>query len=503
MAAWLGARLLAGVGAAPVTREASGPLTQLSHETGLMLAETVTGHRVAVQGRRGVSVSIYADSAFGHAVHELVAHHVHPGCGDDRLVLALGRDAKGPARTDLRDYLEAIRHADAGADLVWLPLRTASRRVGAVFLGHAERSWREITGAAPTTEQLRRFAERLTVLVRDVDPDGRHAIEARCILRQLVRDPGQVDAAWDALVEALARLGEQRAACDRRTLQRRLIGAGVELETPPDFRRDVARLARVTTAARATLERRGLTIPSPTGPVALSRSVTDVVEDRLTQGATLITGEAGVGKTVVLAHLLDRVARAGVPVLALSAVTTPANSPTQLMRQLGIGEDLQACLMQWDPQRPGVLAVDALHEADEAQTKTWCSVMATASQAGWGVVAADRLSHLRHAPGLRSLFPARAGPGAGGGLPELADTHHVHVGGLTDAELAELTSAAPQFGALLDDPSSGLVEVLRTPFNLRLAGELLQTDIDERSLRGIRGRLDLLQQYSTWVATVA
>lgn len=501
LAAWLGSRLLAGIGAPPLTVYGSGRLTRLAYETGLVLAETAAGSRTAVEGRRTLQVSPLADTAFARTTHALVAHHLGQGRRGDRLVLALGPDAKQPVRTHLPEFVDAVRGAAPGASTARLSLRAEPRRVGAVFMKHAAAAWREVSGTTPAEEDLRRLVERVVVLERDVDPDGAQAVEAKSLLHQLVRDAGQVDAAWDALVRLFADLAQQGGGCDRRDLQQGLIAAGVELETAPDFRRDVTRLSRVTAATWATLEGRGLTIPSQSGPVTLRRAVTDTLERRLAQASTLVLGEAGVGKTVVLAHLLNRLRDAGVPVLALDAETTPADSLEHLRRHLGTTNELAACLTQWDPQRPGVLAVDTLHAADERQIDTWHSVLATASQAGWRVVAVDRTAHLRQGASLRALFPAGSASGRDDTLSEFGDVNHVGVSGLTDAELAELTTTAPDFQPLFDDPPYGLVEVLRTPFNLRLAGELLQAGIDDRSLRSIQSRLELLQQYSTWVRT--
>lgn len=501
LAAWLGTRLLAGIGAPPLTVYGSGRLNRLSYETGLLLAETAAGGRTAVEARRTLQVSPFADTAFAYTAHALVTHHLEPGRREDRLVVALGPEANQPVRTQLPEFLEAVRRAAPGASTARLSLRADPRRVGAVFMKHTAQAWREVSGATPTDDDLRRLVERVVVLERDVYGEGAQAVEARSLLHQLVRDTGQVEAAWDALVEIFAGLAQERGGCDRRGLQERLIAAGVELRTAPDFRRDVTRLSRVTAATWATLEERRLTLPSQNGPVTLPRAATDALERRLARASTLVLGEAGVGKTVVLAHLLNRLREADVPVLALDAETTPANSLEQLQRHLGTTNNLAACLTQWDPQRPGVLAVDALHAADEGQTRAWHSLLATASQAGWRVVVADRVAHLRHEGGLRALFPAASASGRDHTLPEFADLNHVAVTGLTDAELVELTATAPDFQPLFDDPPSGLVDVLRTPFNLRLVGELLQAGIDDRSLRSIRGRLELLQQYSTWVRT--
>lgn len=501
VAAWLGTRLLAGIGAPPLTVYGSGHLTRLSYETGLALAETATGARTAVEARRTLQVSPAPDTAFAHTAHALVAHHLAPERQDDRLVLALGPEAKQPVRTQLPEFLEAVRRSAPGTSRAGLPLRADPRRVGAVFMKHVGRAWHEVSGTTPGDDDLRRLVERIVTLERDVDGDGAQATEARSLLHQLIRDPAQVDAAWDALERIFAELAQQRGECDRRGLQERLIAAGVELETAPDFRRDVARLARVSAATWSTLEERKLTVPSQTDPVTIQRSVTDTLERRLAQASTLVLGEAGVGKTVVLAHLLDRLRDARVPVLALNAETTPANSLEQLYHHLGNTNDLAACLTQWDPQRPGVVAVDALHTADEGPMGAWHSLLATASKAGWRLVAVDRVAHQRRDSGLRALFPSVSDSGRDHTLSEFPDLNHVGVTGLTDAELAELTAAAPEFQPLFDDPTSELVEILRTPFNLRLVGELLQAGIDERSLRSIRNRLELLQQYSTWVKT--
>lgn len=501
VAAWLGVRLLAGSGTPPGKGPNGGRLTRMSYETGLLVVESAT-RGIAIHAQRSLQVSEHPRGGFARAVQQLVAHHLGAGHEDHHLVLALSPAAKRPVREHLPRFVDAVRHSATALSTGDASLPAGPARAGHTLRHHADEAWRKSARTAPSETDLRNLFDRLTIVVVDLEDEGIHVREAQSLLRNhLVSQPAKGEAAWDALVGVFAQLALERGACDRLALQSLVTAAGVELQTPPDYHDDVVRLSAVTRATLAALEDGGLTVPSSNGPVMVERPVMAVLEQRLARRSVLVTGESGVGKSVVLHHAIRRCVDQHIPVLALTAATVRAQTLSQLTNELGLDNELVDCFPQWAPQRSGVLVIDNLgsEEAGE-QIRLWTSVIAGAKDAGWHVAAAVRARDLGHVGGLRALFPPAFSRANGHTLAEFADVHHVYVDGFTDEEMTDLATGAAEFRRLLAEATPEFLGLLRIPFNLRLAGELLQAGIDDRTLRTIRSRLELLQHYYTWVA---
>ena len=77
--------------------------------------------------------------------------------------------------------------------------------------------------------------------------------------------------------------------------------------------------------------------------------------------------------------------------------------------------------------------------------------------------------------------------------PELAGVRHLLVGDLTGEELDVLRAASPRLAGLLDEASPRLRELLANPFNLDLAGQLL--DDGDASILQVHTRAELLAEY--------
>jgi hypothetical protein len=97
---------------------------------------------------------------------------------------------------------------------------------------------------------------------------------------------------------------------------------------------------------------------------------------------------------------------------------------------------------------------------------------------------------LHYSPGWQSIF---AGPPAST-APEsrdsqLANVRHVLVGDLTDQELEALPRLSLRLAEFLTEADPRLRELLRNPFNLSLAADLLATGQGLPSLAKVRSQL--------------
>ncbi len=485
VAAWFAVRVLAGAAAPPVLSLWTGNLDRVDCETGEPVDDIrvgpVQGAPLAVQAKRMIELSSKAGGELANTIAQFVSHHLLDGHGEDRLVLATSQDASGQVRKVLSAVLDRLRKVGAGKKPGDLRLNGKERDAHTVIVGHVDRVWAAHTGRPPNAEQRRRFLRQCHVLVLDVEPDCGEEREARQLLRTaVVADPRRADSAWQELVGHCARLAAAGSGADQLQLQEVLTSRGVGLQTVMDYRQDVARLAAATENSLRSLEVSLTSIPAPGQLIALRRSSVGAFAERARRESFLVIGDPGIGKTVAL-HDLARAA-GHTPMLFLPVGSTAAASEGELRNELGLQHNLIEVLRQWSPGGGGLLVIDALDAArNDPQADLWRSIIdvVRGRLPEWRVVASVRSWDLRHSPRLKAQFPGEA----------------VHLRELEESELAQAAAAWPDLGALLQTAPPDLRYLLRNPFNLRLAAELLLSGATIGELQQVRDQLELLCLY--------
>ncbi|MFH9044541.1 hypothetical protein ACH4FA_35170 [Streptomyces sp. NPDC017966] len=490
VAAWLAVTAVAASASPGIQGLWTGTVERIACETGEPVDDcrvhTSDGQTLALQAKRSITLSQSEESELGKTVAQFVQQHLMPGHEQDRLVLVTSRDASKPVRKDLAEVLDRLRDVPAEQGVTSLVFNGDQTDAYNKFIAHAMREWAKQRGGMPSAAELRTFLACCHVWVLDVEQGGLEEREALRTLRaSVIIDPGQADAAWHVLLSACAQLAINHSGADMGQLQQALSSAGIALATIRDFTLDVQCLVRST---QDTLDQLGhglTTIPTPQGPVAIARTVTGIGA-MPQESSVLVAGEPGAGKTVVMHELAREAIAAGRPVLFLSVAGVDARSPGMLQTELNLQHPLVDVLEQWQPGSTGLLAIDALDAARvDASTELWRSIIADVNRRlpNWQVVASIRTWDLQHSPQLRALFPD--GP--------------VQVGDLTDEEVAQVTNVFPALRDLLSQASDQQRQLMRNPFNLRLAAELL-LDGAAAQLRTVDSRLDLLERY--WEARV-
>ncbi len=486
-AAWFATRILARNAAPPAPPMWTSALRRIECETGEPVDDSKlvqdVGPPVVVQCKRTIDLSVGVDSELAKTVGQFVEHHQLDGHSNDTMLLVTSSQASGRVRNTLRSVLDRIREAALTTDVADLSFNEEEKRAHMVFVGHLDRAWRDKTGTTPTGIERRALLRRCHVFVLDVDPGGSHETDARQLLRSVVvADPSFGDAAWAALIERCARLAADRSGADFEQLQQHVLTRGIRLRTVLDYHEDVARLEAAADMALLELETGLVTIPAPEGAIQLTRqSVDDMVREGAA-GPLLVVGDPGVGKTVALHHLARHEIAAGRPVFFVSAGSMASTSLGELRNELGLEHELPEVLAQWSPGVAKLVIIDALDAArNDPQADLWRKFIdfVNTQLPEWHVVASVRTWDLQHSPRLRAQFP-----GAPGRLAEL-----------DDVELDLAVSSWPELAELLDSAPSDFRQLLRNPFNLRLAAELLLAGTGINELREIRDRLGLLDRY--------
>ena len=188
-------------------------------------------------------------------------------------------------------------------------------------------------------------------------------------------------------------------------------------------------------------------------------------------------------------------------VVLLAAQHPPFSSLGSLRDELQLDRDVVDVLANWPGQQRAVLLVDALDAArtDESAQALRTLIREVQRCAGrWSVIATIREYDARYSSELDAIF---RGTPPDGPTPPIGGRHfsrirHVVIGRLTDDELRQVgETGAESLAALISSAPEAVTELLRVPFNLWLAAELLNGGAEPQAIRSAGSQLALLDLY--------
>jgi hypothetical protein len=488
-----------GLWSAPIAIdcEPSRPVDDLTVQTHLASAH--------VQAKRSANLSDRLSASFASAIGQFVSHF-HESFDPDRDLLVLAvQEASGPLRLALGKVLKRAQTLPEGSPLSDLAKTRSERQALRKILGLLGQLWRQEAGQAPTDGEIRRLLGSTRLAQLHLDDDGAEEREAQRILRTVVlQDAAQGKAAWEILVAECLQLTATRGSADRRAFVRMLEGAGIHLRAPRSFEEDIRRLREHSGRMLVRLERFARTGQGE-APFTVTRPHTDAIRQAAAAGHLLVTGEPGSGKTGCTVAFLQGWLADGHDAVVLSAQETGAASLGLLRGELGLLHDLAVVLRNWPGEGAGILAIDGLDAArgESAQRAlTQLTEEVVRDPGRWRVVASIREFDLRYSTDFRRLFQGSPVEGPSAPLPDpaLLEVRHLVVGPFSDEELEQVEGASPELGRLLALSFPDLRELLRNPFNLSLAADLLSAGVTPEQVKLFRTQTDLLERY--WQARV-
>jgi hypothetical protein len=413
----------------------------------------------------------------------------------DRLVLLVGPGSSASIREHLPSALAKLKTvANRMVDTALLNGR--ERKAYSVARHHIERSWEGVTGTELSDDDLWHLLSMVRVHVLDVDAGGLAELEAKDLLRMAVlSDPESAGVAWNTLVQACAGLARDRQGADRAVLQKTLLNAGLHLQSTRSYHNDIQRLEQYSRRSVAIL--RDLSrICVGEREVKIHRPSTVALRDAAEEGSLLVVGEPGAGKSGALHDLALVLHEDGHDVVFLAVDRLEARSFGALGREIGVSYALPDILANWHSPQPAFLIIDALDAArSDRSVQAYRDLISELVRAGgrWRVIASIRKFDLRYSTRLRQLFSGA--PPTEYRDVEFPTVRHIDIPTLQPEELGQVQEQSEELSELVRMAEPGLQELLRIPFNLRLAGELLGEGITVEELTPIRTQIDLLDRY--------
>lgn len=474
-----------------------------------VMATTELGGRCFINAKTSVQVSDRSTGALASAFHQFVRIMIEARKGGDsewqapldaakdRLILVCERTGSGPLSRSA-NLFKRIAARPKGTARGKVANTQDDKRLLKVVEKLVGRSWKAETGQRPTTAEV----DELLSLVRAVALDAPHDLKggSTAFLRAVVQDHTKAAAAWTSLVRHCTELAEHRGVVDRSGLVEALRKNGVHVGHSARMAEDVRVLERETATTLQRLERSAILRGAPDAGIpatTLKRACVDALVQHARTGSFLVTGSAGAGKSGALYLAALALQREGHPVIVLAVDRFGVSSIHELRLELGLQNQIVDVLRAWSSEKPGVLLIDAMDATRGDAAERTFRELATAvrsSLPNWHVVASVRSFDLRYGFELRDAFRGKplAPPFS---EAEFGDVAHLHVPRLSDDELASLKDSSPPLWRAYERASPHLKDVLRSPYNLHLLGEILGSEGQEADLSTIETEVQLLDRH--------
>jgi hypothetical protein len=210
------------------------------------------------------------------------------------------------------------------------------------------------------------------------------------------------------------------------------------------------------------------------------------------ENSVLITGSPGIGKSWLVAQLVKTCKKQGRSSLSLIAEDYPVSSLEELHLALRFKTDVISFLRSL-PGAP-VLIIDGLDSlrSDPSQ-RTFRELIRrlTREVPKCSIIASIRTFDLRQSQEFQKLFFSSETFKA---KPFL----EVPVPVLSDEELSAVVSQVSALRSLLQNATGEFRQLLRNPFNLRLASDLSEAGTSSDELSGFHSQVQLLTKYWNW-----
>ncbi len=511
--AWLATKMLAERAGDPIAPR--GKITYIRPESGAavddILVGTEGGRWGFIQVKRTISLSPLENSDLASVVDELVrqinlpaeaekrpwSRALNPAC--DRILLVTSSESPATLRIHLRTALRRASglHPEQSRGEAAIPQEEV-KALG-IFLAHLHREWLKTTGVTPTNADIRNLLNLFDIEELDVAEGERDERESKRDLQSLVLiEPSQEHQAWTALVAYCAKMADERTGFDLAKLRMALREDRIELRAVPSFAADIAALRQYTETTLGLLKKLSR-IEMGGQPLKVERQAVTSLVQLADEVSTVVTGLPGAGKSGVIHDTARSLLDSGRDVICFAVDLLELSSLSKLQEDVGLKHPVIEVIKAWDGEKKGVILIDALDAArGEAAADTILNLIELLKQEKrWNISASVRKWDLRNSPSLRDAFRYKhhVSPSGFDSDPEFGDVNHLSVPVFSMKELDHVCAQSNPLQGLRNAASATMLELLRVPFNLRLAADMLDHGMVPAEFLPLRDQVGLLQAY--------
>ena len=202
----------------------------------------------------------------------------------------------------------------------------------------------------------------------------------------------------------------------------------------------------------------------------------------------VLTGSPGVGKTWTIGQIIRRCKQESRKFLSLAAEDFEVDSIDELKQSIGFKADFFSVLASFGPE--SLLIIDGLDalRGESSQKAFRDLIRSVVDQVpNCAIVVTIRTFDLQQSPELQELFFD---------VRNVRRFESITVAPFSDVDLSVAASQIPRLDSVLQEsPQNEIRELLRNPFNLRLAVDLLEGGAGVEELSTIHSQVQLLQKY--------
>lgn len=473
-----------------------------------IMAGTSAHGLIFIQAKKTLNLSTGTDSALASVVDQCVRQFIStrnkpkgPRLWDreidptrDRFVIVTSPDSSKAVISDAGKLLTRLRSLTSGAPLDDAATNDNERKVLETLVGHARASWQRVTGSAPADADITRVLGLMRFETFDVQGGKDETVAKQVLKASVLLDGGQSGGAWLQLVGICAELASSKSGIDRPGLHARLLGHGIRLQAPPSYRVDIQRLRAHSDATFDGLKQLSV-IQVGKQEVKIARPSESALRKEAEKDSLLVVGEPGAGKSGALHGLVEALKKEGRDHVFLAVDRFAAGSLSAIRIELGLEYELVEILRNWPSSEPKFLIIDALDAArgDQLGRAIRELIASIIDNGSWRIVASIRKFDLRYGMELKRMFQGDAV--AEFRDEEFRDVRHLNIDILSDEELAQVQAQSKELGELIKTASGVLKDLMRPPFNLRLAADMLGSGLKPKDLTPIVSKVELLERY--------
>lgn len=485
-----------------------------------LMIGTSTGGLVLLQISTNISRSADADSKLSSSIEQAVKQVRAYRTGvvqpkpwertldplEDRLVLASDEDAPVWFRVSLPLLLSRFRADASATSLVQLARNEDDKTTATILEGHFARIWATQSGCAPTAAETRHFFSLLHVDHFNLTSNGRDRLAAVNSLRESVLDtPKYAETCWTVIESYCQKLAQHRDGADRPALHDMLRKASpaLHIRAARSFTNDIAKLRSLSQQMIVDLrDLAEMRERSTQQVIKIQRAAAKALQATAIQGENcLVVGEPGAGKSGIVNDVAAALSQLGTDIVYLAADRIGATTEFELRSEFQLDHKITDILLNWPGTAPGLVIIDALDAArSDHAAKLFRELIKyiVDAKGRWRVIASIRKFDLRYGKQLQLQF---AGEPVANPLPdpEFPRVKHLSVSLLRDEELDEVNAQSERLCGLIErarqQPGSSLLDLLRSPFNLNLASELIELGVRIDAIAVLQSRIELLELY--------
>lgn len=503
VAAWFCVQILLEQGSISICDQSAGVNyeiveTQTNEEIDDLNVINSNGEKLLLNIKHKVNNSQKLTSDFAKALQQIVRQYLKEIENDNsnfKMVLVTSSNSSNSIKTDLKSLLNRIRHTP-NQNLSSAHNNKKEESVLENIRRLIQHFWFTETNKSPSEKDIKNLLKKIWVEILDVDSNGNDERNSLFFLKSgVITNADDANKVWESLISFCLTLNSFSGGVNLQIIQSHLTKLDFALESTQSFLPDIKKLKKYSLKTLRSVRELSL-IRIGDKELKINRPVKEALHLKAESESVVLVGEPGSGKSGVLYDFIEDLYNSNKDFVFLAIDRIEANNSISFHQELRIDNDLQEIFQNWVGTEPAYLVIDALDASrDPEKAKFIHNIIEDllTNSTRWRVIVSIREFDLRYNSKLHKLFEGTPTPEYT--AQEFNDLSHIKVSGLTIDELLQIPQQSEELTNLFIQANDALRELLFSPFNLKIFGELIGSGTKVDELSPIQTQIELLERY--------